>query len=204
MDGKIYRYLGLSVGLVVRGQSNEEKQKAYNSDVTYGTNNEFGFDYLRDNMVTDSSSLVQRELNFAIIDEVDSILIDEARTPLIISGSSGESSDLYRQANQLIAGMKSKVFKATDDKLSYDERTELQGDADYVVDEKAKSTVLTEKGVSKAERFFGIDNLTDQENFQINHHINNALKAHGTMFRDQDYVVQDNEVVIVDANTDNG
>lgn len=200
--GKIYRYLGLSVGLVIHGLSNEEKQKAYASDITYGTNNEFGFDYLRDNMVTSSDRLVQRVLNFAIVDEVDSILIDEARTPLIISGSSGESSDLYRQTNQLIAGMTGKTFKATDDKLSYEERAELQGNADYVIDEKAKTSVLTEKGVSKAEKFFGVDNLTDSENFLLNHHINNALKAHGTMFRDQDYVVtNDNEVVIVDANT---
>ncbi|NLZ71808.1 MAG: DEAD/DEAH box helicase, partial [Clostridiaceae bacterium] len=178
--GKIYRYLGLSVGLVIHGLSNEEKQKAYASDITYGTNNEFGFDYLRDNMVTSSDRLVQRVLNFAIVDEVDSILIDEARTPLIISGSSGESSDLYRQTNQLIAGMTGKTFKATDDKLSYEERAELQGNADYVIDEKAKTSVLTEKGVSKAEKFFGVDNLTDSENFLLNHHINNALKAHGT------------------------
>lgn len=201
MMGKIYKYLGLSVGLVVHGLSTEEKQRAYHSDITYGTNNEYGFDYLRDNMVTSKENLVQRELNFAIVDEVDSILIDEARTPLIISGTSGESSEMYEQANRLIVGLKGRVFKETDNKMSYEERAELEGNADYIVDEKAKSAVLTERGVKKAERFFGIDNLTDQENYLINHHINNALKAHGTMFRDQDYVVADNEVVIVDANT---
>ncbi|MDI9489872.1 MAG: preprotein translocase subunit SecA [Clostridiaceae bacterium] len=199
--GKIYRYLGLSVGLVVRGLSKTEKQNAYNSDITYGTNNEFGFDYLRDNMVTSIEQLVQRELNFAIIDEVDSILVDEARTPLIISGSSGESSELYDQANQLIVGLKSKFFKETDSKLSYEERAELEGDADYIVDEKAKSAILTNRGVKKAESFFGLENLTDQENYIINHHINNALKAHGTMFRDQDYIVDNDEVIIVDDNT---
>lgn len=199
--GKIYRYLGLSVGLVIHGKTKEEKQKAYQADITYGTNNEFGFDYLRDNMVTSLENLVQRELNFAIVDEVDSILIDEARTPLIISGSSGESSDLYRQANQLVAGLKKKIFKETDDKMSADERAVFEGDADYIVDEKARTSVLTDQGVRKAERFFGLENLTDSENYLINHHINNALKAHGTMFRDQDYIVKDNEVIIVDENT---
>ncbi len=201
MMGKIYKYLGLSVGLVIHGLSTEEKRRAYHSDITYGTNNEYGFDYLRDNMVTSKENLVQRELNFAIVDEVDSILIDEARTPLIISGTSGESSEMYEQANRLIAGLQGRTFKETDDKMSYEDRAELEGNADYIVDEKAKSAVLTERGVKKAERYFGIDNLTDQENYLINHHINNALKAHGTMFRDQDYVVSDNEVVIVDANT---
>lgn len=200
--GKIYRYLGLSVGLIVHGLTKEEKYKAYHSDITYGTNNEFGFDYLRDNMVTSVDNLVQRELNFAIVDEVDSILIDEARTPLIISGSSGKSSDLYLQANQLILSLKGRVFKETDSKMPYEERAKLEGDADYIVEEKAKTAMLTERGVSKAEKFFGIDNLTDPENYLINHHINNALKAHGTMFRDQDYVVTDDgEVMIVDENT---
>ncbi|NLM19658.1 MAG: preprotein translocase subunit SecA [Clostridiaceae bacterium] len=199
--GKIYRYLGLSVGLVIRGLSKAEKQRAYNSDITYGTNNEFGFDYLRDNMVTSVEQLVQRDLNYAIIDEVDSILVDEARTPLIISGSSGESSELYEKANQLIVRLKGKTFKETDSKLSYEERAELEGDADYIVDEKAKSSILTQRGVQKAEKFFGLENLTDQENYLINHHINNALKAHGTMFRDQDYIVDGGEVIIVDDNT---
>lgn len=199
--GKIYRYLGLSVGLIVHGKTKEEKQKAYHADITYGTNNEFGFDYLRDNMVTSIDRLVQRELNFAIVDEVDSILIDEARTPLIISGTSGKSSDLYERANQLIVGLKGKVFKQTDDKMSADERAEFEGDADFIVDEKAKTSVLTDQGVIKAEKFFGLENLTDPDNYLINHHINNALKAHGTMFKDIDYIVKDNEVVIVDENT---
>ncbi|NLJ69945.1 MAG: preprotein translocase subunit SecA [Clostridiaceae bacterium] len=199
--GKIYRYLGMSVGLVIRGLSKAEKQRAYNSDITYGTNNEFGFDYLRDNMVTSVEQLVQRDLNYAIIDEVDSILVDEARTPLIISGSSGESSELYEKANQLIVRLKGKTFKETDSKLTYEERAELEGDADYIVDEKARSSILTQRGVQKAEKFFGLENLTDQENYLINHHINNALKAHGTMFRDQDYIVDGGEVIIVDDNT---
>ena len=196
--GKVYRYLGLSVGLIVHGLDNSQRRAAYACDITYGTNNEFGFDYLRDNMVTDKSQMVQRELTFAIVDEVDSILIDEARTPLIISGAGDESSELYEQADQFVRRLKKRVFKETDNKLDFEQRSELEGDADFIVDEKAKSTVLTPRGVKKAEAFFKVDNLTDQENYLINHHINNALKAHGSMFLDQDYVVRDGEIVIVD------
>ena len=196
--GKVYRYLGLSVGLVVHGMNKAEKRAAYAADITYGTNNEFGFDYLRDNMVTRLENRVQRELNFAIVDEVDSILIDEARTPLIISGSGDESSELYEKADQFIRRLTKRVFKETDSKLPFEERAELEGDADYIIDEKAKSAVLTPRGVAKAEKFFGVDNLTDQENYLLNHHINNAMKAHGTMFRDRDYVVKNDEVIIVD------
>ncbi len=196
--GKVYRYLGLSVGLIVHGLTSSERRAAYACDITYGTNNEFGFDYLRDNMAKTAEAMVQRELNFAIVDEVDSILIDEARTPLIISGSGEESSDLYEKADRFVRGLRKCVFKETDNKQDFTEQAQLEGDADYIVDEKAKSTVLTASGIKKAERFFGVDTLTDQENYKINHHINNALKAHGTMFIDRDYVVRDGEVIIVD------
>ena len=196
--GKIYRYLGLSVGLVVHGLDKPAKQAAYASDLTYGTNNEFGFDYLRDNMVLRLDDLVQRELNFAIVDEVDSILIDEARTPLIISGRGSESSELYSSADSFVRRLKEKRIKETGTMRSAEEIADLEGDADYIVDEKAKTAVLTQKGVAKAETFFQIGNLSDQENYEINHHINNALKAHGTMRLDEDYVVADDEVVIVD------
>lgn len=193
--GKVYRYLGLSVGLIVHGLNNEQRRKAYSADITYGTNNEFGFDYLRDNMVTYQQNRVQRPLNFAIVDEVDSILIDEARTPLIISGMGEESSDLYEKADKLVKRFKAFVMTETDDKVDQEELTD---DADYIVDEKAKTAVLTKRGVKKAEEYFNIENLSDQENYQINHHINNALKAHGTMHCDSDYVVKDGEVIIVD------
>lgn len=193
--GKVYKYLGLSVGLIVHGLSNDERRRSYAADITYGTNNEFGFDYLRDNMVTYKQNRVQRELNFAIVDEVDSILIDEARTPLIISGMGDESSDLYERADRLVKRFKPFVVTETDDKIDQDELSE---DADYIVDEKAKTAVLTKRGVKKAEEYFSIDNLSDQENYQINHHVNNALKAHGIMHLDSDYVVKDGEVVIVD------
>ncbi len=196
--GKIYRYLGLEVGLIVHGLSNDKRREAYNADVTYGTNNEFGFDYLRDNMVIYKEQMVQREMNFAIVDEVDSILIDEARTPLIISGKGDASSELYEKADRLVRRLKVVVVSETDDKMDMDD---IQEDADYIVDEKAKSAVLTSKGVQKAEQFFGLDNLTDQENYQVNHHINNALKAHGTMHRDDNYVVKDGEIIIVDEFT---
>lgn len=196
--GKVYRYLGMDVGLIVHGKSKSERQASYNADITYGTNNEFGFDYLRDNMVTELESLSQRELNFAIVDEVDSILIDEARTPLIISGAGGESSENYQLAQKFVSGLKVKVFRETDSKMDYEESERLTGDADYIVDEKAGTAVLTKNGVKAAERFFRIDNLADQANYQINHHINNALKANGTMKRDQDYVVQNGEIIIVD------
>lgn len=193
--GKIYRYLGLSVGLIVHGLDAAERRKAYAADVTYGTNNEFGFDYLRDNMVTYLDQMVQRPLNFAIVDEVDSILIDEARTPLIISGMGDESSDLYEKADRFVRRLQQFVVSESDDKMDLDQ---VKEDADYIVDEKAASAVLTTRGVRKAEQFFSIENLSDQENYQLQHHINNALKAHGTMHRDQKYVVKDGEIIIVD------
>ena len=193
--GKIYKYLGLSVGLIIHDLSNEERRISYYSDITYGTNNEYGFDYLRDNMVDRKEKMVQRVLNFAIVDEVDSILIDEARTPLIISGMGADSSDLYMQADKFVKGLKKYVVIETDDKINMDD---IVGDCEYVVDEKAKSAVLTANGVKAAERFFNIENLSDSENFDIHHYINNALKANGTMERDQKYVVTDGEVLIVD------
>jgi len=193
--GKIYKYLGLSVGLIIHDLSNEQRRIAYYSDITYGTNNEYGFDYLRDNMVDRKEKMVQRVLNFAIVDEVDSILIDEARTPLIISGMGADSSDLYMQADKFVKGLKKYVVVETDDKVNMDD---IVGDCEYVVDEKAKSAVLTANGVKAAERFFNIENLSDSENFDIHHYINNALKANGTMERDQKYVVTDGEVLIVD------
>lgn len=193
--GKIYKYLGLSVGLIVHDLSNVQRRTSYYSDITYGTNNEYGFDYLRDNMVDRKAKMVQRELNFAIVDEVDSILIDEARTPLIISGMGGDSSELYMQADKFVKGLKKYVVVETDDKINMDD---IVGDCEYVVDEKAKSAVLTANGVKSAERFFNIENLSDSENFDIHHYINNALKANGTMERDQKYVVTDGEVLIVD------
>lgn len=193
--GKIYRYLGLSVGLIVHGLNNDERRAAYAADVTYGTNNEFGFDYLRDNMVIYKDQMVQRPLNFAIVDEVDSILIDEARTPLIISGMGDESSDLYEKADRFVRRLRKFVVSETDDKEDLDQ---IKEDADYIVDEKANSAVLTTRGVRKAEQYFGVENLTDPENYQLYHHINNALKAHGIMHRDQQYVVKDGEIIIVD------
>ncbi|MBN1891532.1 MAG: preprotein translocase subunit SecA [Clostridiales bacterium] len=193
--GKIYKYLGLSVGLIVHDLSNEQRRISYSSDITYGTNNEFGFDYLRDNMVDRKSKMVQRDLNFAIVDEVDSILIDEARTPLIISGMGEESSEMYIKADRFVKRLKKYTVVETDDKVDMEE---IVGDCDYVVDEKAKTAVLTARGVQKAEQHFGIDNLSDSENFDLMHYINNALKANGTMFRDQKYVVTDGEVLIVD------
>ncbi len=193
--GKIYRYLGLSVGLIVHGMNNEQRRIAYACDITYGTNNEYGFDYLRDNMVTYAEQRVQRPLNFAIVDEVDSILIDEARSPLIISGQGDESSDLYDRANRLIKSLRIRLIQETDDKQDLEE---IAAEADYIVDEKAKSAVLTASGIKKSEQYFKIDNLSDQENYQINHHINNAMRAHGIMHLDQDYVVKDGEVIIVD------
>jgi preprotein translocase subunit SecA len=193
--GKVYRYLGLSVGLIIHDLPNDQRRKAYNSDITYGTNNEYGFDYLRDNMVDRKAKMVQRELNFAIVDEVDSILIDEARTPLIISGMGDDSSELYVTADTFVKGLKKYVVVETDDKVDMDD---IVGDCEYVVDEKAKSAVLTANGVAAAERYFHIENLSDPANFDLQHYINNALKANGTMERDQKYVVTDGEVIIVD------
>ena len=195
--GKVHRFLGLSVGLIVHDLTSDERRAAYAADITYGTNNEMGFDYLRDNMALFSSELVQRGHAFAIVDEVDSILIDEARTPLIISGQGDESTDLYRQAENFAARLKCKAYASIDDKEEEDEDL----DADYVVDEKARTATLTARGIAKAEQYFEIENLSDPENSTIAHHINQAIKAHGTMKRDIDYVVKDGEVVIVDEFT---
>ena len=195
--GKIHRFLGLSVGLIVHGLSSEERRAAYAADITYGTNNELGFDYLRDNMAVYKSELVQRGHIFAIVDEVDSILIDEARTPLIISGKGDESTDLYQQADQFVRRLKKIVYTSTDEKQEEDENL----DADYVVDEKANTATLTARGIAKAEQHFGIENLGDLENSTLSHHINQALKAHGIMKRDVDYVIKDGEIIIVDEFT---
>jgi preprotein translocase subunit SecA len=195
--GKIYTFLGLTVGLIVHDMDTAARRKAYNCDITYGTNNEFGFDYLRDNMVIYKEDMVQRELNYAIVDEVDSILIDEARTPLIISGAGDKSTDIYNRADAFASRLKVKVFTETDDRQ--EESDDI--DADYIVDEKANSATLTARGVEKAEQFFGLENLSDPENMTISHHINQALKAHGLMKKDRDYVVKDGEVIIVDEFT---
>ena len=194
--GKIHRFLGLSVGVVTHELNPKERQKAYAADITYGTNNEFGFDYLRDNMVTNKSELVQRGHSFAIVDEVDSILIDEARTPLIISGPGDKSTELYALANSFAETLSYVKVKELDDKEDND-----QFDADYIVDEKAKTATLTKAGIEKAEKFFAVDNLIEAENVTLQHHINQAIKAHGTMTRDVDYVVKDGEILIVDEFT---
>ena len=196
--GKVYNFLGLSVGLIVPGMSLDEKREAYNADITYCTNNELGFDYLRDNMVIYKEQRVQRGHNYAIVDEVDSILIDEARTPLIISGRGDKSSDLYTSANKFARGLKCVRIRETDSKKTDEEQ---QIDGDYVVDEKAKTCTLTAKGVQKAEAFFGIENLNDPDNITISHHIQQAIRAYGVMKRDVDYVVKDGEVLIVDEFT---
>ena len=196
--GKLYNFLGLSVGLIVHGMTNEEKRAAYNADITYCTNNELGFDYLRDNMVIYAENRVQRGHNFAIVDEVDSILIDEARTPLIISGQGDKSTDLYIAANRFAKGLKMVKVVETNDKET-DEQQNFDGD--YVVDEKAKTATLTPQGVKKAEQAFNLENLNDAENITIAHHINQAIRAHGIMKRDVDYVVKDGEVIIVDEFT---
>ena len=195
--GKVHRFLGLSVGLIIHDLSKAERQAAYAADITYGTNNEMGFDYLRDNMALYASEQVQRGHHFAIVDEVDSILIDEARTPLIISGMGEKSTQLYDQAEQFAARLKKYVVTETDDKAEEDPTI----DADYVVDEKAKTATLTARGIAKAEDFFSLENLSDPENSTIAHHINQAIKAHGTMKRDVDYVVKDGEIIIVDEFT---
>ena len=193
--GKLYRFMGLTVGLIVHGMDHDEKKAAYDADITYCTNNELGFDYLRDNMVIYKEQKVQRGHNFAIVDEVDSILIDEARTPLIISGQSDKSTDLYTKADRFALSIKMVKVKEMDDKES-DEDANYDGD--YVVDEKAHTATLTASGVKKAEEYFGIENLNDTENIAIAHHINQAIRAHGVMKRDVDYVVKDGEVIIVD------
>ena len=195
--GAVHRFLGLSVGLIVHDLTNDQRRDAYNCDITYGTNNEMGFDYLRDNMALYKEQMVQRGHNFAIVDEVDSILIDEARTPLIISGQGDESTDLYRQADNFACGLKKLVVATTDDK----EEEAEDIDADYVVDEKAKTATLTARGIAKAEKYFGLENLSDIENATLSHHINQALKAHGIMKRDIDYIIKDGEIIIVDEFT---
>ncbi len=227
--GRVYGFLGMTTGIILHGQTKEEKQLAYRSDITYGTNNEFGFDYLRDNMAVQRERLVQRDHVFAIVDEVDSILIDEARTPLIISGEGEESTDLYDRADACVRTMREFRIKELDDTKLSDDLSELEeGDsddplilrrlnsmkkkntvrqasgreeADYIVDEKARTTVLTESGISKVERFFKIENLSDPENATLAHHINQALRAHGVMRSDVDYIVKDNQVLIVDSFT---
>ncbi len=195
--GKVYRFLGLKVGLIIHGVTGEAKKEAYRADITYGTNNEFGFDYLRDNMAIYSQELVQRGHAFAIVDEVDSILIDEARTPLIISGQGDKSTQLYTIVDQFVSRLKGQRIARVDDKQEED--TSL--DADYIVDEKAKTATLTARGIEKAEKAFQIENLGDPENTTLSHHINQALKARGVMKRDIDYVVKDGQVVIVDEFT---
>ena len=195
--GKVHRFMGLSVGLIVHDLDSAERRAAYACDITYGTNNEMGFDYLRDNMAIYKSQMVQRGHAFAIVDEVDSILIDEARTPLIISGQGDESTDLYRQAENFAARLKCKAYASIDDKEEEDEDL----DADYVVDEKARTATLTARGIAKAEAAFGLENLADIENATLVHHIDQAIRAHGIMKRDIDYVVKDGEVIIVDEFT---
>ena len=196
--GKLYRFLGLSVGLIAHDMDNASRQKAYNADITYGTNNEFGFDYLRDNMVIYKENKVQRGHNFAIVDEVDSILIDEARTPLIISGQGDKSTELYNIADAFAQTLHMVKVADLDTKEDNDE---LYKDADYIVNEKAKTATLTPSGVKKAEAYFNVENLTDADNITLQHHINQAIKARGVMTRDIDYVVKDGEVIIVDEFT---
>jgi len=197
--GKLYKFLGLTVGLCISGMEPENKKKAYAADVTYGTNNEFGFDYLRDNMVIYKEQAVQRELNYAIVDEIDSILIDEARTPLIISGRANKSSELYKKADTFVKRLKAKTIVEEDAKDF--EQAEDNENYDYIIDLKAKSASLTQKGIKKAETEFGIDNLNDLDNSELVHHINQALRANGVMKRDIDYIVQEGEVLIVDEFT---
>ncbi len=194
--GKVYRFMGLEVGLIIHGKNANERRAAYAADITYCTNNELGFDYLRDNMAIYKTEMVQRGHNFAIVDEVDSILIDEARTPLIISGRGEASTKLYEMADALVSRMKKQVFASVDTKEVQDDL-----DCDYIVDEKAKTATLTASGIAKAEQFFGIENLSDPENSTLSHHVNQALKARGVMQRDIDYVVKDGQVIIVDEFT---
>ena len=196
--GKVHRFLGLKVGLIVHGLTTKERQAAYAADITYGTNNEMGFDYLRDNMCIYSTELVQRGHAFAIVDEVDSILIDEARTPLIISGQGEKSTQLYDMAEMFVSRLKKQAVVQVDNK---EEEDPAEADADYIVDEKAKTAMLTARGIAKAEEFFHVENLSDPENATLSHHINQAIKAHGVMKRDIDYVVKDGEVIIVDEFT---
>lgn len=196
--GKLYNFLGLSVGIIVHDLTPDERRAAYNSDITYGTNNEFGFDYLRDNMVIDKKQMVQRDLHYAIVDEIDSILIDEARTPLIISGQADKANDLYKQADRFVKGLSAKVINKDENRKEADPDDE---NYDYVVDLKARRATLTARGLAKAEKAFGVTNLQDMENMTLYHHINKALSANGVMHRDEDYIVKDGEVLIVDEHT---
>ena len=195
--GKLYKFLGLTVGIVVGGMNSDQKRQAYNCDITYGTNNEFGFDYLRDNMAMAKKDMVQRDLNYAIVDEIDSILIDEARTPLIISGMVNKQNDLYISANKFAKGLRAKVIVENNDK----EFDESDNDYDYVVDLKAHTATLTDKGTKKAEEFFNIESLSDLDNLTLSHHINQAIRAYGIMKKDKDYIVRDGQVLIVDEFT---
>lgn len=199
--GEVFRFLGLTVGCILNSMDNNERREAYACDITYGTNNEFGFDYLRDNMVVRKESMVQRELHYAIIDEVDSVLIDEARTPLIISGSGSKSTDLYRVADLFVKQLKKGRILNEEEAMNPLMKEELQEEGDFILDEKAKSVVLTQEGIAKAEKFFNVDNLSDPENLELQHHINNALKANYNMHLDKDYVVHEGEIVIVDEFT---
>ena len=194
--GKVYRYMGLTVGLIIPGMQNKERKEAYAADITYCTNNELGFDYLRDNMAIYTAELVQRGHAFAIVDEVDSILIDEARTPLIISGKGEDSSKLYEMADSFVSSLRKQVFAKTEDKEEHDDL-----DCDYFVDEKSRSVSLTASGIAKAERYFGVENLADAENATLSHHINQAMRARGLMKKDIDYVVKDGQIIIVDEFT---
>ena len=196
--GKVFRFLGLTVGVTLSNMTNREKQRAYKCDITYGTNNEFGFDYLRDNMCTARHQCVQRGLNFVIVDEVDSILIDEARTPLIISGPSGKSSAMYVTANRFVVTLRNSTNVDEEGKT---ENKEIEPNGDYVVDQKSKQVRLTDVGIAKAERFFKVDNLSHPDNMEINHHINNARRAHAIMHRDDDYIVEKGQILIVDSFT---
>ena len=200
--GKVFEFLGLTVGCIVHGITNEERVNAYRCDITYGTNNEFGFDYLRDNMVIYKEEMVQRKLYYAIVDEVDSILVDEARTPLIISGKGDKSTNLYEMADNFVRTLKGRIKDPNEDKSSDPFNREMKEETvDFIVDEKGKSASITEKGTSKAESFFGVENLSDMDNMEIAHHVNQAIKAHSTMKRDKEYVVKDGEVIIVDEFT---
>ncbi len=199
--GQLYGFLGLTTGCILNSLDNDQRRKAYACDITYGTNNEFGFDYLRDNMVVRKEDMVQRDLHFAIIDEVDSVLIDEARTPLIISGSGSKSTDLYRVADLFVKRLTKGRIVNEDEAMNVLMKEELKEEGDFVVDEKAKTVVLTQEGVEKAEKYFSIENLSDPENLELQHHINNALKANYNMQLDKDYVINEGEIVIVDEFT---
>ena len=192
--GKVYKYLGLTVGLVIHGMDHAAKKAAYNCDITYGTNNEFGFDYLRDNMVRTRADMVQRELHYAIVDEVDSILVDEARTPLIISAPAEKSTDMYKMADRFVRTLKPKIIVESDEK-EIDDGDNIGDDYDYIVDLKANTATLVSRGTKKAEQYFNIENLADSENGTIAHHINQALKAHGIMKNEKDYVIDRKSVV---------